>query len=87
MKSSSAAVLATGCLLVGALIGGYNPPSLTPQATMRTQYPGEEKIATAACRRQNQKVMYWWLEDPRKGGAMMHVRCTGQVRIDEEVKF
>lgn len=57
------------------------------QATMRTTYPGEERIATAACRRQNQKVMYWWLEDPRKGGALMHVRCTGQVRIDEEVKF
>ena len=70
---------------LGAFV--YDPTVEPAQATMRTTYPGEERIATAACRQQKQKLMYWWLGDPRKAGATMHVRCTGQVTVVAEVKF
>lgn len=80
-------MLVAGATLASLWWFAYTAAPNPAQATMRTQYPGEEKIATTACRQQNQKLMYWWLEDPRKAGATMHVRCTGQVTVVTEVKF
>lgn len=53
----------------------------------RVRYPGEEAAAVKACKAQGQKVMYWWLSDPRKSSVTLHARCTGMVNVDAEVKL
>ena len=47
------------------------------------KYPKEEVIAQQLCGKH--RLMYWWLESPRKASATMHVRCTGQVTVVKEV--
>ena len=47
------------------------------------KYPKEEVVAQQLCGRH--RLMYWWLESPRKASATMHARCTGQVTVVKEV--
>lgn len=76
-------VVGAGALVAGVLL---RPPPGVDLPT-RTRYPGEEAHAIKACKTQGQKVMYWWLSDPRLKSATMHVRCTGVVTVETEVKF
>lgn len=77
-------------LFVGAAIGGLaavmpRPANLDDLASSRIRYPNEEAAAKRACG--DRKLMYWWLEDPRKGSAVLHARCHGVVHVKTEVKF
>lgn len=66
------------------VMGGFE---LAPQPAPehRIRYANEEATAAKACGRY--RLLYWWLEDLRKTGAVMHVRCAGQVTVVTEVKF
>lgn len=66
------------------VMGGFE---LAPQPAPehRIRYVNEEGTAKKACGKH--KLLYWWLEDLRKTGAAMHVRCAGQVTVVTEVKF
>lgn len=79
------------CILAGLVVGAvgmwvylYTPPP-QPAAEHRIRYPDEEALARRACGKY--KLLYWWLEDLRAKGAIMHVQCVGQVRAKTEVKF
>lgn len=50
----------------------------------RVRYPGEEPAARAACG--ERKVMYWWIENPRRSGVFMHVYCSGRIEKIVELR-
>lgn len=50
----------------------------------RVRYPGEETTARAACG--ERKVMYWWIETPRRSGVTMHVYCSGRIEKIVELR-
>ena len=47
------------------------------------KYPGEEAVARQMCA--PSRLMYWWVESPRKSSATMHARCAGQVTLVKDV--
>lgn len=55
------------------------------QVNSRARYPNEQQIAEKACG--SRKLMSWWITDPRGNKATMHVRCSGVVMAQVEVKF
>lgn len=85
-KEAGVALMALGVLLLAASFA-FRPdaaPADDP-ASSRVRYPGEEAAAKAACG--SRRLMYWWLEDPRKDNVTLHVRCAGQVRATRELKL
>ena len=75
-----------GMVPVYVILLNGNPDAQATRDT-RVRYPNEEAIATNICKTQKQRVMYWWIADPRKNKATMTVRCTGVVTMTAEVKF
>ena len=75
-------------LIVGVSLPGWlayiRPQPEEAWASSRIRYVGEERAAVKACG--TRQVKHWWIENPRKGKATMHVNCAGQV-ITAEVKF
>jgi hypothetical protein len=83
----SLGVLTVFCaaLTINVVEGELRAAAAIPEREALVRYPDEELLARRACGRH--RLMYWWLEDPRKAGAMMHARCAGQIKVDIEVKF
>lgn len=78
------ALLAFGILLASTICV-LIPVDVPLYRETRVRYPGEEAKAQAACG--ERKLMYWWVGDPRRSGAVMHVECAGRVSKTVDVKF
>lgn len=80
--------LGASIFTIGAAVQRQNAQGDSDARTSsRIRYAGEEAAATKICKTQTQRPMSWWISDPRQGKATMHVRCTGVVTIETEVKF
>lgn len=89
MRAPRYSTIVAFVVLFGGLawVGFLGQQSRTDVVSSRVRYPGEEAAAVRACQGQGQKVMYWWLEDPRKNSVTLHARCTGVVSVTAEVKL